>query len=46
MFYRKTKILTKENLLREFEGEVMNLLKVKTAIIKSMIAVFCSEDGN
>lgn len=44
--YKKTKILKKGNLLKELKDEVRILLKIKTAIIKSMIAVYCSEDGN
>ncbi|WP_374464988.1 hypothetical protein [Chryseobacterium sp.] len=44
--YKKTKILKKGNLLKELKDEVRILLKIKTAIIKSMIAVYCSEDGS
>lgn len=31
---------------KELKDKRAILLKVKTAIIKSMIAVYCSEDGN
>lgn len=40
------KSLKKKIHTEELKDKVATLLKVKTAIIKSMIAVYCSEDGN
>lgn len=46
ILHQKTEIIKNKIELKELKSKVLIFLKVKTAIIGVMIAVYCSEDGN